>query len=79
MVACGGGGGGGGGGSVALLPGMGGSRLTGLEEVGEVAVGVGKLRGGAGDEGRPITGCAEDTSEQMSVLHERSSFQDMTE
>lgn len=55
MLACGGGGGGGG--RAPLLPGMGGSRLTGLAVVGEEAMGVGKLRG-AGEEGKPIVGCA---------------------
>lgn len=51
-----------------MLPGMGGSRLTGLAEVGEDAPGVGRLRGGAGDEGRPEAGCAVGSDERMPVL-----------
>ena len=75
MGACEGRGGGGGGGSVALLPGMGGSRLTGLAVVGEEVTGVGRLLGGAGDAGRPMTGCAGCKGQQMAVLHGRWVFQ----
>lgn len=54
------GGGGGGGGREELLPGMGGSRLTGLDEFGEVAIGVGRP---LGEDGKPT----EHKSESIAV------------
>lgn len=43
--------GGGGGGGTGLDPGMGGSRLTGLEDAGELPPGVGSERGDVGSPG----------------------------
>lgn len=45
-------------------PGMGGSRLTGLPWVGDVATGVGKVRG---DDGRPTEGAISDVSRGYQV------------
>jgi hypothetical protein len=70
MAGCGGGG-------RLLLPGIGGSRLTGLAVVGEDAMGVGRLRG-AGEDGKPIVGCTVNRDEQMAELQYRSSFQVIT-
>lgn len=42
---------GGGGGGIGLDPGMGGSRLTGLEDAGELPPGVGSERGDVGSPG----------------------------
>ena len=45
-------------------PGIGGSRLTGLDEVGEATIGVGKL---LGEDGSPTGGDAANEVEHMSI------------